>query len=197
MSRFLESIAIQDGNLQRLSWHQERMTRTLAYHYPDVTIDLYAAIANEASRQTGLVKCRVLYDREITDLQFAAYSPRSIKTLKIVENNTLDYAFKYADRASIDELFNRRGVCDDILIVKNGWVTDSSIANVVFRKGDTWVTPGKPLLKGTMREYLMDSGLITETNIAVHDLPSFDGFKLINALLGFSSVEYPVSNINF
>ncbi|MEJ1240668.1 aminotransferase class IV family protein [Chryseolinea sp. T2] len=197
MSRFLESIAIVDGQIQRLRWHQERVNRTLQAHHEGTTIDLYAHIHAQATQQPGNVKCRVLYDREITEVQFAPYTPRTIKSLRMIENNDVDYPFKFADRKVINGLFDQKGSCDDILIVKNGRITDSSIANIVFRRNDKWLTPAEPLLKGTMRAYLIEKGLVTEADIAVKDLASFDGYKLINALLAFSSVEYPVSNINF
>ncbi|MGC3944208.1 MAG: aminotransferase class IV [Chryseolinea sp.] len=197
MSRFLESIAIRDGQIQRLSWHQQRINRTLDAFYPRTTIDLYAAIQSAAVQQRGMVKCRVLYDAEVTEIQFSAYTPRSVKTLKVIENNDITYPFKFAERSAINRLFDQRGECDDILIARNGQITDSSIANVVFRRDAKWYTPSEPLLKGTMRAYLIQNGLITETEISVRDIVAYDGYKLINALLEFSSTEYPVSNINF
>jgi len=197
MSRFLESIAIKNGQIQRLSWHQRRVNETLQFHYTGATIDLHAHIHSQAEQQSGRVKCRVVYDREVTDVQFLPYMPRSIKTLKAIENNDIVYPFKFAERDEINRLFANRGDCDDILIVRNGLITDSSIANLAFRRADKWYTPRQPLLKGTMRAYLIENQLLTEADIRGSDLTSFDAYKLINALLAFSSAEYPVSNINF
>jgi 4-amino-4-deoxychorismate lyase len=45
--------------------------------------------------------------------------------------------------------------CDDIIIVRNGFVTDASYANLIFRKGDEWFTPATFLLAGTMRAFLL------------------------------------------
>ena len=197
MSRFLESIAIVDGQIQRLHWHQRRVDQTLNAFYTGTTLDLYAAIHEHASQHTSTVKCRVLYDDRITDVQFSRYFPREIRTLKLIESNSIEYAFKFAERASINHLMEQRAECDDILVVKNGLITDSSIANVVFRQGQKWFTPRQPLLKGTMREFFLENGTLTEKDIAPADLQSFDGYKLINAMLAFAAEEYPVSNIHF
>jgi 4-amino-4-deoxychorismate lyase len=197
MSRFLESIAIVEGQIQRLRWHQLRVDRTLNAYHKGVTLDLYAAINEPASRYTGTVKCRVLYDERIDEVQFSPYVPRPISTLRIVENNTIEYAFKFADRGNINRLMEQRANCDDILIVRKGLITDSSIANIVFRRGEQWFTPRQPLLKGTMREHLLDQGMLAEADIRPEDLNNYVGYKLINAMVEFAAEEYPVSNIQF
>jgi 4-amino-4-deoxychorismate lyase len=197
MSRFLESISVVDGNIQRLPWHQRRVDDSLNTFYKGATLDLHAAVGERALQHTGRIKCRVLYDDDSCEVQFLEYSPREIKTLKLIENNEIEYAFKFADRTAINNAFEQRGVHDDILIVKNGRITDSSIANIVLRRDEKWFTPREPLLKGTMRQYLVEHGELTEADITARDLPSFHGFKLINALLAFASDEYPVSNIHF
>jgi 4-amino-4-deoxychorismate lyase len=197
MSRFLESISVVDGQIQRLPWHQRRINHSLNAFYNGATLDLYAAIGERASQQKGTVKCRVLYDFDSCEVQFSGYSPREIKTLKLIENSGIEYAFKFADRSAINDAFGQRAGDDDILIVKNGRITDSSIANIAFRRGAKWFTPREPLLKGTMREYMLEHGTLTEADITPGDLSSFHGYKLINALLAFASDEYPVSNIHF
>ena len=125
------------------------------------------------------------------------YTPRPINNLRIVEHDRIHYEFKYADRKTIDRLFELRKNCDDILIVKRGLVTDSSFANIVFRKGKRWYTPWSPLLKGTMRQNLLERDLIIEEEITKEDIKSFETFKLINAMLEFDAPEVPVSNILF
>jgi 4-amino-4-deoxychorismate lyase len=197
MSRFLESIAIVEGQIQRMRWHQLRVDRTLNAYHPGRTLDLHAAVNEPASHYTGTVKCRVLYDERIDEVQFSPYVPREIATLKLVENNTIDYAFKFADRRNINRLMEQRTNCEDILIVRKGLITDSSIANIVFRRGEQWFTPRQPLLKGTMREHLLDKGMLREVDIRPDDLNHYDGYKLINAMVAFAAEEYPVSNIQF
>jgi 4-amino-4-deoxychorismate lyase len=56
------------------------------------------------------------------------------------------------------------------------------MSNIIFFDGLSWVTPARPLLKGTCRERLLASGLILERDISVNDLSGFTGCKLINAM---------------
>ena len=146
---------------------------------------------------TGLYKCRIVYDQLSKEVSFTPYSPKRIRRVRVVEDNSIDYAHKFTDRTSIDQLFLQRGDCDDVLIVKNGKVTDCSFSNIVFRKGDQWVTPDTPLLEGTMRQRLLDENLIRSREIRGDDIRSFDTFRIINAMLEFESPEIEVSAIVF
>jgi len=197
MFRFLESISIIDGEVQRLAGHQRRVNHTLDTFYKGTSINLQDAIHAQRGGGNGTVKCRVLYDGDGCAVHFSNYKPREIKTLQIIENNDISYAFKFANREVIEAAFDQRANCDDILIVKNGKITDSSIANIAFQKDGQWFTPREPLLKGTMRQYLIEHGMLRHAEITVENLSSFSAFKLINALLAFDSPEYPVSNIHF
>ena len=85
----------------------------------------------------------------------------------------------------MSHLFQQRGHCDDILIAKNGWLTDTLYANICFWDGSKWHTPATYLLKGTKRSELLEEGEIEETPIAIGDLKDFLGFQRINALLDF------------
>lgn len=196
MSRFLESIALRDQRAALLPWHQRRVDRTLAHFYPGVSIDLNRVIDWRQARGERITRVRICYDREVTDVQYSSYEARTIETLRLWPGE-LDYAFKYLDRRLIEHAFAQRGECDDVLFVKGGRITDSSIANVVFSRDGKWYTPREPLLPGTMRQYLIDHGLLTEAHITPADLPSFTSFKLINALVGVPEKEYPVANIRF
>ena len=89
---------------------------------------------------------------------------------------------KYADRCLINTLFAQRGSCDEIIIIKNGKVTDCSIGNLIFRQGEKWYTPDTPLLLGTQREKLLQEGKIQERTIFQEDIVNFDEIKIINAM---------------
>jgi 4-amino-4-deoxychorismate lyase len=115
--------------------------------------------------------------------------------LKIIVDNEISYAHKFEDRHELNALYSKRELCDDILIVKQGLITDTSYANIVFKESDHWVTPTSYLLAGTMRQNLLDKKIITEDEIRVTDLARFKKFKLINAMVGFDGPEIDVSNI--
>lgn len=79
--------------------------------------------------------------------------------------------------------------CDDILIIKNKRITDTSIANIVFYNGNRWITPSQPLLEGTCRARLLSEGGIEVDEIMMNDIKLFSQFKLINAMNEFDSQE--------
>ena len=122
---------------------------------------------------------------------------RRVNSLKVVEDDKIEYGYKFTDRSAIDLLFSRRGECDDILIVKNGFVTDSSYANIIFRKsGGPWVTPLTSLLRGTRRESLLEAGLISEEPVTVDNIRDYSEARLINAMIGIDDSDViPVANI--
>jgi len=145
----------------------------------------------------GVFKCRVIYDDKSFDIEFVPYIRRIVRSLAVVHDNNIDYSYKYTDRENIDILFEKRGNCDDILIVKNGMITDSSYANVVFRDSNgNWNTPSTCLLHGTRRANLLRNGLIRETEISQKDILQYVEVKLINSMMGLNdSDSIPVSEI--
>ena len=158
-------------------------------------INLSTEIAKHQHPKSGLFKCRIVYEKQIESIEFVPYEPREIESLKVVYDNTIEYSYKYEDRTSIDALFEQRQFCDDVLIIKNGFVTDSSFCNIIFFDGFKWVTPKTPLLNGTMRQFLLDVAEIKEQPVSVQDIPSFKSFRLINAMVGFDGPEIEVSKI--
>lgn len=198
MSRLVESIKLLDGKFVNLFYHEQRMMHSLRSLFGrHESIDLEKYLTSKPFPRKGLYKCRLVYDHQTMETVFDPYQARQIRTLKTVEDDGVQYEFKFADRTGIDRLFNRRAHCDDVLIVRNGLVTDSSFANIVFRKGGDWYTPGSPLLKGTARQRLLEEGKIKAWEISKGDIRSFETFRLINAMLEFESPEIEVSNIVF
>jgi 4-amino-4-deoxychorismate lyase len=198
MCRLIESIKLLDGKFHNLSYHEERMMSSLRKLFGhNELIDLQVYLNSKRFPRKGFYKSRIVYDHRTMEIEFTPYVARPVQNLKVIEDDGIEYDLKLADRSAIDRLFQRRGRCDDILIVRNGRVTDSSISNVVFRKGSDWFTPRSPLLKGTMRQNLLDQKNIREEEISKKDIRSFETFKTINAMLEFDSPEIEVSNIVF
>ena len=61
-------------------------------------------------------------------------------------------------------------------------MTDCSNGNLAFRKGAQWFTSNTPLLQGTQREYLLQSGQLQEIEIRQEQLEQFEEIRVINAL---------------
>ncbi|HEY9045252.1 MAG TPA: aminotransferase class IV [Ohtaekwangia sp.] len=198
MSLLIESIKLLDGKYYNLSHHEQRMNRSLkslcgSHDY----VDLEEFLSNIDKPEQGLFKCRIVYDEISREVEFHPYEYKKIRSLRIVEHDRIHYEFKYTDRKLINRLYDLRKDCDDILIVKRGFITDSSYSNIVFRKNKHWVTPWSALLKGTQRQKLLEQNIIEEDDIRIEDIRSFQSFKLINAMFEFDGEEIDVSNIVF
>lgn len=198
MFRLVETIRSEDGKLINTGFHNERMHRTLSELFGlRSKIDLGRIIMVPEYALKGLFKCRVEYDTEIRNTEFIFYHPKQVRTLKAVEDNTIDYRYKFTDRKAIDKLLEKKGECDDILIIKEGYITDTSYANVILRdKSGKWHTPSTYLLPGTRRAFLLRQGFITESVVGFKDLDSYTEIRLINAMLGMDDTfGIPVRDI--
>jgi 4-amino-4-deoxychorismate lyase len=183
MYRFFETIRITGGSPQFLPWHESRLNRTRQAFWKELPpIELKNVIDPPAAGISDVIRCRVIYGREIESIEYTTYFRKSICSLRMVDGNKTDYNHKSLDRERLEELMEQRGGCDDILIVKNGRITDSFAANVIFFDGNRWVTPQQPLLPGTCRARLLKEGLLTEKSIGADELDHYTGIKLINAL---------------
>jgi 4-amino-4-deoxychorismate lyase len=183
MYPLLETIKCRDGILYNLEFHNERFNKARKKQFGIADeLDLKSRIEIPENCKTGLFRCRVIYADEIEIIEFLSHQIRNISSLKLVTDNHIDYHLKYANREALQNLFDKREGCDDILIIKNGCITDSFTANPVFFDGKTWWTPETPLLPGTQRARLLREKKISERRITADDLPKYIMAGLINAL---------------
>ena len=189
MCRFIETICIEDGQILNLPRHQQRVDSTRRHFFGQMPrLNLEEHIRTTGCGN-GRIRCRVTYGADIQNIEYFPYHIRSVKTLKPVECDSMEYSYKYADRSALDSLFARRGEADDILIVRNGLLTDTSIANIALWDGRQWHTPARPLLKGTRRAELLDNGILTEHDIPVENIWAYRKIRLFNAMLHFGEIE--------
>jgi len=195
MCRLFETIKISDGKPENLYLHNERLnhSRKLLFGKSDqLKLEDYINVPENAKK--GLFRCRVIYSDSVISIEYTPYIPAKIKTLKKVYADSLKYDHKFLNRTTLLSLIDKN-VADDIVIVRNGLITDTSYANIVFTDGKKWVTPDTPLLKGTMRAFLLSKGIITEERITINDLSRFTHLRMINAMLGFAATDISVSSI--
>lgn len=199
MCQLLESLKLKDGRLQNPEFHQNRMNRSLKELYPEAeVINLATLISIPENCKSGLFKVRVLYRSSVEKVEIEPYQFRTIESLQVVHHESIDYHLKYSDRQILQELFSQRGNCDDIIIVKDGFVGDSFAANLLFFDGNIWFTPSTPLLKGTKRQFLLQQGIILEREIKVEDIAGFQKVGLINALVDFDEMPVvPIERIKY
>lgn len=195
---FIETLKIDNGKFINAPAHLRRMEQTIhevfgTYHI----MNLPEALIPGEHRQ-GIVKCRIEYNTQIQKIEFTPYLPRPIRSLKIVEENHIDYHLKYADRTPFTRLLDLKQDCDDILITCKGKITDTSYSNVAFFDGAGYITPSTFLLNGIKRQSLISQGIIKEKDIAINDLPYFKSLHIINAMLDLEDgISIGISNIIF
>ena len=184
MYQFIETIRIEKGNACNLFYHNRRLNEVRRYFRPECAPLQLEDYLHLSADMNG-VKCRVVYTEEgITEVSYSLYEMRLVRSLRMVCSDTIDYSFKSTDRRKLNSLFQIRQDKDDILIVKNGLLTDTSIANIALYDGNDWYTPLHPLLKGTKRAELLDKGVLKEKEI-----------KNIIAEVTFGNV-YSLRNLN-
>jgi len=187
---YLETIKALDGEIYNIDYHQKRYEKVLAAFGVVKVKDLREYLTPP---RKGLYRCRVLYTLNSIDVSYHKYIKRRINTLKLVYDDEIEYSVKSADRKKLDLLFSKKEFCDDVLIVKKEYVSDTTIANIAFLKNGVWFTPKNALLRGTTRERLLYEGKIVEKNILKKDLFTYERVALLNAMIDFDII--PVDNI--
>lgn len=182
----LETIRCISGGAQHLSYHQQRLNASLHALGIEKTYNLQALITPPTE---GVYRCRFLYDKNGYEIEFHPYTPKPITSLKRIDTEALEYPLKYSNREVLNALFAQRDGCDDVLIVKNGFLTDTTIANIALFIEGEWLTPDTPLLEGTTRARLIDEGFLATATLTPNDIARSYKVALMNAMIGFVEVE--------
>lgn len=179
-----ETIAIIDGKVQNIFYHQQRMNNAFRYYFKQENNFALSEMINIPEEyQKGLVRCRIDYNTKEYQVQFFHYIPKAIKTFQCVYVENFDYQFKYTDRLELEQL--KQTACDEIILVNNGFISDCSIGNLLFLKQGKWYSPNHYLLKGTQLSYLLDEQKISLVDIPVEALFDYEQIMVINALNPF------------
>jgi 4-amino-4-deoxychorismate lyase len=176
---------ITNGEVQNIAYHQARFERTQKELFgviSDIKLESYIDITNNIN-----MRCKLVYTDIIESNELLPYTKKMIKKLILLESD-IEYTYKLADRHELDYLYDKRGAADDIIIVKDGLVCDTTIANLAFFDGFKWLTPKKPLLNGTTRQRLLDEGFLSVADIEAKNINNFKQVAIMNALRGFEIV---------
>ena len=196
MCQFIETMCVEQGRIINLDYHLERIKNTRKHFWnteKTVPTDQLSALA---ATQNCRAKLRFTYDKEnIYDLSCTPYNTRKIERLKLLESNDIEYRYKSVDRSEINLLKAQTEPTDEIIIIKQNRLTDTSYTNIALFDGSQWITPSTPLLKGTRRAQLLDAGRLIECEVLATDLKSFQSISLINAMMDLEELVLPISSI--
>lgn len=176
-----ETVKILGFMPQNLKFHEQRIASSLGGI--KAKFDLKKLLNSPLD---GVVRAKIIYDTNgnLIDTEYFVYEIREFKELKLV-NIDFDYSKKFLDRSKIDAAKSK---FEEIVMIKNGLVTDTSIANLaIFENG--WITPKTPLLKGTTRARLLESGFLQEDDISLTRLLNARRFAIMNAMIGFYELK--------
>jgi 4-amino-4-deoxychorismate lyase len=188
MCQFIETICYENGRFQRIGLHNERCNRTRNHFFgiqPYLQLELSLSVPAHLKERT--VKCTVTYGIEILNIEYVLYQIRPVNSLKLITNNAIDYSYKFADRSELVSLYEKRGKCDDILIVKNGLITDTYYANTIYLYNNIWYSQQKPLLFGTRLSSYLQEGRVIPAIIRPGDLFLFSEVRIINAMISIEN----------
>lgn len=198
--QFVETIKIKNGKALALPYHQARMERTIRRFFPSFpSFTSFPSIASADINLSSLIspkeemdfyKARVVYGAQgVEAIEYAPYKMKEIHSLKVVEDDSIDYTYKSTDRSALNALAAQKGDCDEIIIIKNGLITDTSFTNLALFDGNRWLTPKHPLLLGTKRAQLLEAGIIEEADLTPEDLKKAEKVSLFNAMIDFGERE--------
>ena len=181
-NRFFETIKCDDYEVFNLEYHKKRISNTIGrnflleeYIYPN---------------SSELLKCKLTYTKdEIINISYDKYIPKNINSFKLIYDDSISYKYKSYNRKEIDDLVSQKENADEIIIVKNNLITDTSIANIAIYLDDIWITPKIPLLEGTTKNRYIDNNILTQKDITVDMLLKANKIALLNAMVDFKILD--------
>ena len=173
------------------------MNSTFEAHYTSSSPLLLKDILSQFNTNYQKCKCRIVYNEKEYAVTQSDYVNPVIDALKIVTDDSISYPFKASHRDQLTHAYQQRESAADIIIIKEGKVTDSYFANLAFFDGRRWWTPDQPLLKGTKRAFLLNQGVINEKKIGLTEIKNFKKISLINAMLDLNEISLDISKIMF
>ncbi len=197
MYRLLETIRIVNGKMMNLSYHEDRIDRSLKFLYGIRKLPpLSTFITIPSSLNSGVYKCRFLYSDVDFKVTFEPYQKRKIDRLLLLEKPDLKYDLKYVDRSVFMNLVPEDMKDTEIIFTRQGFLTDTRYSNIALKRDGQWISPKIPLLEGTQRAWLIDNGIIQLDQINRKNLGEYSKIRLFNAMMAWEdSIELDISKI--
>ncbi len=185
MQTFFETILIKNTEPLHLEYHQKRVD------YTSNSLGFKPPILRDIIKKPNAkdLKCKVSYADRFYKVELMPLQIREMSSLCLVVDDEIEYRYKSSQRDRLNRLYEKRGSCSDVLIIKNSLITDTTVANVAFFDGKRWLTPSSVLLKGTTRARLIESGFLQESKIELKMLHNFQKIAVMNALIGFVELK--------
>lgn len=179
---YFETIKCEDFEIFNLEYHNKRVANTIGLN---INLQEYIYPPSEE-----LLRCKITYnDYEVLNVEYFPYIKREIKSFKLIFDDGISYSKKYLNRENLDNLFSKKDSADEIIIIKNGIVTDTTIANIAIFYENIWLTSKNCLLNGTTKNRLIEEKFLIEKDITPKMLKDAPKIALMNAMIGFDIKE--------
>lgn len=190
-----ESIKALHGKLYNTYWHETRMRYASRMLWGKEMADIDWDSIEQLIPTDGLFKLKLFYNETDFTTEIQVYQKRPINQLIIVEDDEIRYHLKFSQRNVWLAYTNNLLPNQDIIVEQNGYLTDSSYANIALWNGNEWHTPKTPILHGTQRSFLLANNELVEKNIRMKDLGNYKKISLINAMLDLGELEIGVEKV--
>ncbi len=179
----LETVRIENGKAFNLEWHNRRLNTSRRELFgASNKLDIKEYLRNLPSH--GIWRARVLYRLDIEKIEILPYALRLPRRFALAEFKG-EYRYKYANRTLFEKLKATYPLADELLLCRNGALSDTTIANIALFKQGCWFTPERPLLNGTTRERLLAQRRVVPAHIPCKSLEEFEALAVMNAMTGF------------
>lgn len=191
MSRFFETIKVLGGIPQNIEYHLWRVSDTAAqFNLPNIAKEFENTLEKFKMENTGIHKLRIEYSENIEKVDIKKYHFANPKFYKVIEIDDYNYNYKFVNRNLLDNIHQSLPENTIAILTKNGQITDTTYANLVFEIDGEYVTPSQPLLKGTKRQQYLDNHRIKIRDLTLDDLSKTEKIYLINAMIDFENNQF-------
>jgi len=183
-----ETIRLRDGEFFNLELHQQRVNFSYKELFKSKS-KLNLSTIFKSYPKEGLYRVKVIYNKDgLLDISYTPYKKKRIKSIALVEVGNIEYSFKFLDRRVFDSLYKRYPNFDEFIITTNGYLRDTTIANIALFSKD-WITPTYPLLKGVMRQKYLNEKRLIKKMIHYSNLKEYSKIATLNAMVDFNILK--------
>ena len=183
MIKLLETIRVENKKALHLNYHNRRLNSSRKKLFglsKEIKIEDFIPTISDSK----IYRLRVIYSKEIEKVELIPYQKKIPKTFRLVEFDG-DYSFKYLNRDKFESLKRDNQDVDELILVKDGKLTDTTITNIALLIGNCWFTPKYPLLKGTTRERFLNNQTLKLKDLYPEDLKRAKRVAVLNAMIRF------------
>lgn len=207
-----ETFLAKKGTFWRLDAHWERLSASASFFgmdAPDKERFFKDVIARHDATRIELLRYTLLQgggrwsdapSRSECRILKQAYEPQNVGEMRLrVEQRALPVRdesrnHKTGSRMSYQASYNRARNCgfdDCIFVDTEGYLLESSTANLVLKLDGDWITPqtSRGILPGVMRRHLLEGDFIQERDLRASDISEVEAAFCANAVRGIVPIS--------